>query len=192
MATEHRTPDCTTIQPVDACGGCKYRTRNGMSNTREYRIWVRMLDRCYRPANPNFPWYGGLGHYVCKRWRESGLAFIEDMGKAPSAKHTLDRVNTLGHYTCGKCDECRENNQPANCRWATKEQQVRNAKNNLWYTHKGKTLILKDWARISGIKYLTLYDRIKRGWSFERAISTPKIVNQFSVGSPHQDATHSA
>jgi len=164
-------------RPCDVCGavfrpkreGARFCSRkcagiihvnHGLSRTREYAIWSKMLLRCYRENNDNYRWYGGRGTYVCRRWRESVAAFLEDMGEAPSGRHTLDRIDTLGHYTCGHCEECKENQQPANCRWATKSQQVRNAKNNLWYTHDGKTLILKDWARLLGLNYHTLWMRL--------------------------------
>lgn len=133
-----------------------------LSRTREGGIWRKMLDRCYRKKNHNYRYYGGLGTYVCRRWRESIMAFIEDMGNAPSVGHTLDRINTFGHYTCGRCDECQAKGQPANCRWATKAEQARNAKNNLWFTHDGKTLILKDWARLLGTPYVKLWLRLFR------------------------------
>ncbi|MBC7771067.1 MAG: hypothetical protein H7210_01100 [Pyrinomonadaceae bacterium] len=83
----------------------------------------------------------------------------------------MDRINTHGHYTCGKCEECKANDAPANCRWATKAEQVRNQASNRYYTHDGKTLILKDWARLSGINYLTLWNRLNVGMAFADAIS---------------------
>lgn len=151
--------------------GCINRTQNGLSMTREYDIWAHMLDRCYREKNDNYRFYGQLGTYVCERWRTSVIAFVEDMGKAPTTGHSLDRINSNGNYTCGKCEECKTKNQPFNCRWATKSEQVRNLKSNRYYTHDGKTLILKDWARISGIKYLTLWNRLNIGMAFADAIS---------------------
>ena len=147
--------------------------QNGLSRTRTYISWRSMLQRCYSEKNPNFPWYGGRGIFVCCRWRKSFLDFHEDLGPVPS-KHSLDRINTQGSYTCGKCQECQNKKQPFNCQWATRHQQSRNCKNNLWFTHNGKTLILKDWARLLGIPYLALYLRIKRRhWPFEQAISKP-------------------
>lgn len=146
-------------------------TKHGFSKLREFSIWSKMLARCYRVENANYRWYGGAGHYVCQRWRHSFDSFLADMGQAPSRKHTLDRINTLGSYTCGKCDECQEKQQPFNCRWATKYVQARNAKNNLWFTHDGRTMILKDWARLLGISYLKLYHRLFRDHlPFEEAI----------------------
>lgn len=147
---------------------------HGNSRKREHAIWAKMLDRCRNPSSDNYRFYGGLGHYVCIRWG-SFEAFHEDMGDAPSAGHTLDRIDTHGSYTCGKCDECIAVGAPANCRWTTKDVQMRNMKSNLWYTHGGRTLILKDWARLRGIGYLTLYSRIKRGWTFEQAIAVPAL-----------------
>lgn len=143
----------------------------GLSKTREYGIWSKMLLRCYRPKNPNYRWYGGLGTYVCPRWRASFLAFVEDMGVAPTREHTLDRGNTRGHYTCGKCDHCQTASQPANCRWATKAAQMRNQKSNRWYTHDGKTLILKDWAQLTGVPYISLWRRLHAGFSLEASIA---------------------
>jgi hypothetical protein len=145
---------------------------HGQSQVREFKIWKHMLARCYNTRNDNYRFYGGIGRYVCQRFRESYDAFMADVGKSPSLKHTLDRIDSNGSYTCGKCDECRDRNQPANVRWATKQVQVRNAKNNIWFTHNGETLILKDWARRFGINYLKLYHRLFRDKvPFEEAIS---------------------
>lgn len=170
--TEGATVSCGCF--IGSPDGCVKQSRRGLSVTREYAIWRKMLDRCFRPESRNYPWYGGVGHYVCKRWKDSFDAFLEDMGTAPTPGHQVDRINTLGSYTCGKCDECKAKNQPANCRWATKYVQVRNAKNNLWFTHDGRTLILKDWARLVHIDYHCLYFRIfSMGLSFSDAISLP-------------------
>lgn len=156
--------------------GCVRRTQNGLAKTREYGIWQLMIARCHNPAHNNYGYYGALGTYVCERWRESVSHFVADMGEAPSAGHTLDRIDTHGNYTCGKCPECQREGQPANCRWATKAVQVRNAKSNRYYTHDGKTLILKDWARLSGVKYLTLWGRLDRGVPFADAISAGRYA----------------
>lgn len=174
--------------------GCAVRTRGGKSKTREYVVWSKMIARCHRPENDNYRFYGATGRFVCPRWRGSFEAFLEDMGEAPGPEYSLDRIDTDGSYTCGKCEDCREHNRPANCRWATKAEQSRNAKNNRWYTHGGRTMILKDWAREFGIAYLTLYNRIARGWDFDRAITTParRLTKNAQDGTAVRGATASS
>jgi hypothetical protein len=58
----------------------------------EYRCWDAMKDRCSRPAAGEYHRYGGRGITVCERWN-TFENFLADMGRKPSPKHTLDRIN---------------------------------------------------------------------------------------------------
>jgi hypothetical protein len=78
-----------------------------------YVSWQNMKARCTNPKRPNYANYGGRSIRVCKRWGESFVAFLQDMGCRPEGM-TLDRINNdSGYYK-------------ANCRWATPSQQNRN------------------------------------------------------------------
>lgn len=172
-ATKIVRGDHLTARPHTSCR-CAMQSQGGLSTTREYRIWRAMHERCYRTDNDNYAYYGGIGRYICARWRGSFQDFLDDMGQAPDG-HSIDRVDTGGSYTCGKCAECVSRGDAANCRWANKAEQSRNTSNSRYYTHEGRTLILKDWAREIGLDYHTLYARIERGWSFEQAVAIPKL-----------------
>ncbi len=80
--------------------------------TPTYYSWQNMLASCRHPSVPSHPNYGARGITVCDRWLKFGN-FLADMGERPEGM-TLDRIDNDGNY------------EPANCRWATKEQQTAN------------------------------------------------------------------
>jgi hypothetical protein len=86
----------------------------GNKKTTEYSAWDGMIGRCYRTSTKFFFNYGGRGITVCDRWRESFIAFLEDMGLKPSPDLSLDRIDVNGNY------------EPGNCRWATQAVQALN------------------------------------------------------------------
>jgi len=131
-----------------------------ISETREYKSWENMIQRCTNPGAPNYEDYGGRGVAVCERWRNFGN-FLADMGERPPGT-SLDRINNEGDY------------EPDNCRWATVAEQVRNTRRNVTVTIDGETRILKDWAQHLGLRYNTIIVRLHRGWSLEDAMYTPK------------------
>ena len=104
--------------------------------------------------------YGGRGIRVCERWK-SYEAFFADVGARPSAEHSLDRIDTNGHY------------EPGNVRWATRREQNRNHRYHRWLTHQGETKMLAEWAEETGIGRSTIHLRLKAGWSTERALTEP-------------------
>jgi hypothetical protein len=87
-------------------------TTHAMTHSREYRIWRSMKQRCHNPKCSSYKYYGARGIKVCERWRNSFVDFYADMG--PSNGLEIDRINNDGNY------------EPSNCRWATREQQMRN------------------------------------------------------------------
>lgn len=142
--------------------GCKpcSKRQHGMTGIPEYVTWQRMNDRCHNPKCLDFPEYGGRGITICDRWRDFA-AFYADMGPRPTPAHSIDRIdNALGYC-------------PENCRWATPTEQARNRSYVRLLTFQGTTLCLMDWAAKIGIGVSGLHNRLAKGWSLERALTTP-------------------
>lgn len=125
----------------------------------EWGIYCGMVRRCHEEKNAR---YSDRGIAVCGRWRSSFDDFLADMGRRPSEKHSIDRIDNDGNY------------EPGNCRWATAEEQAHNKSNNRNFTLDGQTKCLSVWARELGISVVTLSARIDRGWDLRRALTTRK------------------
>lgn len=91
-------------------------TTHGLSKTPEYKIWKDIRKRVNNINHKNYNLYGGRGIKISPNW-DDFTVFLADMGKRPSLKHSIDRINNDGDY-------CKEN-----CRWATQLEQCHN-KNN--------------------------------------------------------------
>ena len=118
---------------VRSCGG----HRHGKSKSPEYGTWARLKNRCYNPKSASYKHYGGRGIKVCRGWRESFQNFLNDLRERPPGLMTIDRINYDGHFSCGHCNECKAYDWPANCRWATLQEQnankrKRSLKGMLW------------------------------------------------------------
>lgn len=140
-----------------------------------WQSWRSMHNRCRDKRDPN---YGGRGIRVCDRWTgpQGYEHFLLDLGERPAGM-TLDRVDVDGDYT------------PANCRWACPAEQSRNTRRNILITYQGRTQILDDWSRETGINWTTLYERIHTGgWTVERALTAPvkPCGNKTVHGSPRR------
>lgn len=129
----------------------------------EYYAWDHMKARCLRPNSANYHRYGGRGIKICKRWMKYEN-FLADMGRRPSPKHSLDRIRVNGNYT------------PKNCRWATAIEQCNNTTRNVILKYNGKKYTMAELARAYSIDYKLVLGRIKRGWSVEKTVATPKIL----------------
>ena len=130
---------------------------DSVKHKKTYTRWLSMLYRVKGKTSLDKKNYLDRGVKVCKRWH-AFRNFLEDMGEV-SGGMSLDRIDNDGDY------------EPTNCRWATMEQQMNNTRMNRFLTFKGKTQTISQWSQELGIKVLTLFKRIERGWTTERALS---------------------
>jgi hypothetical protein len=120
-----------------------------------------MVARCLNPGNASFKSYGAVGITVCERWLNSFENFLADMGPRPSKDHSIDRIKRELGYA------------PGNCRWATRVEQNRNKINNRLITYNGETLTHAEWSYRLGLHPDTVGQRLRNGWTVERALTQP-------------------
>ena len=118
-----------------------------------------MMDRCYRSKSANFKFYGGRGIKVCEEWQDAKAFgdWAESNGYKPGL--SLDRIDPDKDYS------------PNNCRWVTAHEQANNRRNTIYLTANGETHTISEWAEITGIKRSTIKNRVRRGWTHERALA---------------------
>ena len=146
-----------------SCGCLKTELQktHGLGRSSIYYAWAGMIQRCENPKSKWYHRYGGRGIKVCKEWREDFLTFYADMGDKPEGLE-LDRIDNDGDYS------------KANCRWATRTEQIRNRITTKHLTFNGETLPLPEWAKKLGMSRKVLERRIRDEWTTEKALSTPK------------------
>jgi hypothetical protein len=137
--------------------------------TKEYRTWQSIKRRCYNINNEKYKNYGGRGIKICDRWLHSFENFLEDIGRSPSIKHSIDRIDVNGNY------------EPNNCRWATQKEQCNNRSNNHYITYNSYTRTIAEWSEIYNISQFTLLARVnKNKWTFEQCINYRKYSKKRS------------
>lgn len=139
------------------CQRCANKQANhshGMSDSEEYRTWVHMNQRCHNPSNKDYENYGGRGIEVCSAWRSSFEAFYMSIGPRPATEYTIERLDYNKGY------------EPGNVKWATRQEQVLNKRDNVNLTINGETMAVSQWARHPDcpVSPFVIYKRVKRGW----------------------------
>lgn len=127
-----------------------------------------MRNRCTNLNTPNSKVYGDRG-IKCewksyKDFREDMYdSYIEHIKIFGRKNTTIDRINNNSNY-------CKQN-----CRWATIKEQNRNKRNVIIFNNETTPEASK---RLGGSITLVM-DRIKDGWSIEKAFTTPKKIGNY-------------
>jgi hypothetical protein len=156
--------------------GCIFRavTKHGVAKrghcrggkvTREYQIWLNMVQRCTNPRRKDYAGYGGRGITIeDPRWL-SFDNFYADMGESNGL--TLERLDNSKGYS------------KSNCEFRTRKQQQRNTRYNRIVEYQGKSMSLAEAIELSGMKYDPVEKRL-RHWhcTFEEALSSPLVIHK--------------
>lgn len=146
----------------------------GKKRSLTYHRWATMKQRCFDANHEQFKHYGAIGITVCEGWNHSYTSFLQDLGECPPGLEIDRWPNKFGSYTCGHCEECLRNGWTFNARWATRKQQMRNARTNLILTVRGVTACLSELCEVFQVPYKRIWTRLHRGWTVEDAFFAPK------------------
>lgn len=131
---------------------------NLISKSPEYQVWADFKYRCNNPNHRYYNDYGGRGITYHFLW-ENFENFYKDMGKRPSSKHSLDRINNELGY-------CKDN-----CKWATLKEQLLNRRP--YRTKKGL---------LPGVR------KLKNRHNYQSAITMNKKIVYLGTFSTEQEA----
>lgn len=126
------------------------------AESRTYKAWASMKQRCSNPKASGWKRYGGRGIRFDPNWEEFE-SFLSDMGECPEGM-SLDRIDNDGYY------------EKDNCQWATPKEQANNRKHpavKYPITLNGETKALSLWCKELGVKYHTALWRYHKGWPLE-------------------------
>lgn len=155
------------------CRNCGTKLEVPKRSIPEYAIWKSMRQRCNNGRGRDKIHYQDRGIKVCDRWNTSFENFLEDMGRRPEGRYSIDRIDVNGDY------------EPNNCRWADDKTQANNTTRNHFITHNNETLTVSQWADKIGIPYKTFRSRMDNGWDMDKIINTPiKFTNRWHNKKP--------
>lgn len=129
--------------------------KTGLSQTKLYRVYRNMLNRCYWEKSDMFKHYGARGIEVCDDWKnkENGFEVFSEwaFNNGYNEGLTLDRI------------DCNKGYCPENCRWVDAYVQANNKRKNWYLKINGEIDTVGNWARRLNISYWNLLHYAKGG-----------------------------
>lgn len=147
---------------------------HGLSKTKEYHIWEKMISRCHSVTSNSYHKYGARGITVCQEWREHPELFInwyrENLDPSIYIPE-VDRINNDLGYS------------PDNCRIVSRRENNWNKRTSFMIEVDGAQVpAIRYWSEFPGEKsnYMTFYERMKTGRSLEEALNPQKLQRRKS------------
>lgn len=109
-----------------------------LANTREYRLWNTIKQKCYNTRYKDYEFVGGRGIKMCDQWLHDFKQFYADMHPCPKNK-CLVLIDPTQDYS------------PENCGWISRSHTQSWTPNTPWFTYQGKKRTMIEWANKLGI-----------------------------------------
>ena len=130
-----------------------------------YNIWCNMKSRCYNKNNPKYINYGARGVVVCNEWRRDFKKYYDwavSNGWQNGLQIDKDIRGTGFLYS------------PDTCIVVTNKENCNKRTHTVLITRNNETKSIMQWCELLGLNRHTFYSRLNTGWSFEKALTTPK------------------
>lgn len=125
-------------------------------------VYLKMINRCYNEKDISYYNYGARGVVVCEEWKNNYQNFLDwSLSNGYKDGLQIDK-DILGNGMLYS---------PETCCWVTRLENANNTRKNIYYTHNGKIMTLSQICRENNIKYMRVYDRVKKlGMTIEEAL----------------------
>ena len=118
-----------------------------------YKRWRFIVDITSNPNNANYKKYGQYTYTTFESWREFCDYVMDNLGMPQSALSRLARKDLSKGF------------EPGNLHWLEPLAYGRRQPQVLYMTYKRSTKPLRAWADEYGIKFGTIFDRYRAGWT---------------------------
>lgn len=182
---EHTTRAGTLLNGHTKSCGCLQREMVGKAHTTHglyydengkrsklSKAWDSMKRRCLNSKELYYRYYGGRGISICKQWMDYKNFHDWAIKNGYRDGLTIERIDVNGNY------------EPGNCKWIPKGEQSRNRRGRHIIFYMGQSRMLTEWGNILNIDPKVLSNRLRRGWSVERAFNQSLRRGKSAIKNP--------
>ena len=170
--TEKTIQGGNLVNGVSTSCGCYHsevlgamRRTHGKSETRLYKTWKSMRQRCFNPNDRGFRDYGARGITICPEWTTFERFQEWALSSGYRDDLTIERLDFNQGY------------KPSNCTWIPGGEQTFNKRDT---TKNNAGQLWVHVAEANGISKRAYYGRVFNGWSPEEASTRPMRAPRLS------------
>lgn len=153
------TRSCGCLQSKNTS---KANTKHGLLSHPLYGVWKSMKGRCYNSNVSQYKDYGGRSVVVCDEWKDNFIEFYKW-----GIKNGWDKNKQLDKDIKGSSLIY----SPDTCSFVSAKKNSNKRRSSRFIEYKGDIKTVSEWADYFNISLKNLYQRMSRGWSFEKCIT---------------------